>query len=258
MVILKMLAPLLLLSIAILKDHLSIKWKGTKWVPTLMLALLIASAILNMAIMAIDASHASDALLESKNARSSMDSMAVSLTEQKALVRDVSLKLDPFVAAARFKYPQSSLDDGLVKLRSEIALQADRQLKQSVLPTWDAPNRIISPEFHHERMDHILDIPFVNNGSGPARNIQVFFRPNNGHLLHDSLGFGSPASDKVFSPGQTHRVVLLWDHDKPLDGVLSIVSETRLGLSTTDRFRLRTYLDSLNIHNGWSSLKHLY
>jgi len=136
--------------------------------------------------------------------------------------------------------------------------QAEQQIRQSVAPAWDISTRIMSPEFDHPKMNHRVDLPFLNTGFGPARNITVEFHPKNGNQPYGTEGLGTPASHEAVLVDRAHLVRLHWDHDRPLDGELTITSITRLGHRVKHRFAIRTYLDKDNIHNGWCDITPMY
>jgi hypothetical protein len=132
--------------------------------------------------------------------------------------------------------------------------QADRQIQQSVAPSWDTSTRIISPEFDHKKMNHRVDIPFKNTGLGSARNLALHFEAKNGNQPYETIGLGDPAIHEAIAVGQTHNVRLHWDHDKPLDGILTMTYRNSLGRRIRNRYRIHTYLDKENIHNGWCDI----
>jgi hypothetical protein len=132
--------------------------------------------------------------------------------------------------------------------------QADEQRRQSVAPAWQLPSRKASPEYDHQRRNHILVLDFRNVGLGSARNVRVMYEPRNGNNIHDAVGLGDPVRYDPVLVDEAHQVALYWDYDKPLYGVISIGATSRLGDEYIERFYISTYLDKENDHNGWCDI----
>lgn len=137
--------------------------------------------------------------------------------------------------------------------REMIAL-SKLQIRQSVEPDWDISPHIMSPEHDHVKMEHRVELPFVNTGDGPARNITVDFVPYSKNKPITIQRNGIPPYSEPIPPGRIHLLKLDWACDQPIDGILTLSSKTRLGHRVEHHFHIRTYLDPQNARNGWCDI----
>jgi cytoskeletal protein RodZ len=128
MLMVKLLAPILILILAILKDYLPEKLKSKKWVRPTSLTLLIVATIASAVIIFTDSISNDEIRSQNSKLNSSIDSLmkvssnsSVALDKQGTSLAEVNRKLDPFIIIAQTKYPKLEISEALRKLQTDIA-----------------------------------------------------------------------------------------------------------------------------------------
>lgn len=132
-----------------------------------------------------------------------------------------------------------------IKQARKMLKLAEEERRFAVAPDWDIQAAEAKPGWRKagDPTQRYGKIQLWNSGLGSARNPTMVFAPNNGNhpIQSDCRGMG-PKPYAVL-PGGLLAIDIWWNVDRPLDGLLTVSCETRLGQRVSSEFHLLAWTE---------------
>ena len=133
-----------------------------------------------------------------------------------------------------------------IKQARKMLRLAEEERRFAVAPDWDIQTAEARPGWRKEAGDPTQRhgaIQLWNSGLGSARKPTIGSAPFNGNRPIQSDCRGMGPKPYAVRPGNLLAIDIWWNVDRPLDGLLTLTCETRLGQRVSSKFHLLAWTE---------------